>query len=111
VRLSGVEKSILCSVISRVTTDVNIPRFCLVDCRYVKPRQLTVPEFLEEVTTSDGILYLQPGLPKLDIEGFAAEFKKSDHYKDILRVVDSPEIVEEFWVEVRPRAPLRILKA
>ncbi|CAM6101594.1 unnamed protein product [Calypogeia fissa] len=66
---------------------------------YVKPRQLTVPEFLEEVTTSDGAMYLQPGFPTLSIEGFVTEYKKSDQYKDILRVVDNPEVVEDFWVE------------
>lgn len=75
--------------------------FWLVYCRYCKPRQLTVPEFMEEVTTSDGAMFLQPGFPRLSVEGFVTEYKKSDQYKDICRVVDSPEVMQEFWVQVR----------
>lgn len=73
----------------------------LLYCRYVKPRQVTVPEFLEEVTTSDGAMFLQPGFPILDIEGFVEAYKKSDQYKDVCRVVNNPEVVEDFWVEVK----------
>lgn len=69
---------------------------------YVKPRQLTVAEFLEEVTSTDGARYLQPGFSTLGIEGFVAEYKKSDQYKDICRVVDNKELVEELWVEGAP---------
>ncbi|KAJ7522819.1 hypothetical protein O6H91_18G028200 [Diphasiastrum complanatum] len=66
---------------------------------YVKPKHVGVGEFLEEVTTSEGLKYLQPGFSRLDLDGFLSAYKSSDIYKDICRVVDDPEVHQEFWVK------------
>ncbi|KAL2613833.1 hypothetical protein R1flu_025525 [Riccia fluitans] len=66
---------------------------------YFKPNHVSIAEFLEEVTTPEGVRYLQAGFPRLDFDGFEAAFKNSDCYKDICRVVDSPELLQEFWMQ------------
>lgn len=46
---------------------------------------------------------LQPGFPILGIEGFVEAYKNSDQYKDVCRVVNNPEVVEDLWIEVKCR--------
>jgi hypothetical protein len=67
--------------------------------RYVKPKNLSISEFLSEVTTPEGAHYLQPGYPKLMVEEFAANFLLSPTFRDIRRVVNSSDLLEELWVE------------
>ncbi len=67
--------------------------------RYVKPKNLSVSEFLSEVTTPEGAHYLRPGYPKLMVEEFAANFLLSPTFRDIRRVVNSSDLLQELWVE------------
>ncbi|KAG6540811.1 hypothetical protein Mapa_017836 [Marchantia paleacea] len=66
---------------------------------FYKPKHVSIAEFLEEVTTSDGLKYLQSGFPRLDLNDFEAAYKNSDAYKDVCRVVDSPELLHQYWVQ------------
>ncbi|BBN17690.1 protein MpABCG27 [Marchantia polymorpha subsp. ruderalis] len=66
---------------------------------FFKPKHVSIAEFLEEVTTSDGLQYLQPGFQRLDLNGFETAYKNSDAYKDVCRVVDSPELLHQYWVQ------------
>jgi hypothetical protein len=69
----------------------------------VKPKNLSISEFLSEVTTPEGAHYLRPGYPKLMVEEFAANFLLSPMFQDIHRVVNSssedPLCLQQFWVE------------
>jgi ABC-type multidrug transport system ATPase subunit/ABC-type multidrug transport system permease subunit len=66
---------------------------------YVKPKNLSISEFLSEVTTPEGAHYLRPGHPKLMVEEFAANFLLSPTFRDIRRVVNSSDLLQELWVE------------
>ncbi|KAH7282783.1 hypothetical protein KP509_35G047300 [Ceratopteris richardii] len=69
---------------------------------YRKPKHLSTGEFLQEVTTPDGAAYLQPGFSRLSVEEFVIKYKSSDTYKDVLRVVNSSELVQQLWVQGAP---------
>lgn len=69
--------------------------------RYVKPNHLSTSEFLQEVTTPEGVRYLQPGYPRLERDDFVASFLLSPTFRDICRVVDSVDLVQELWLQVR----------
>ena len=71
--------------------------------RYKKPRHLSVGEFLQEVTTEDGAVYLQPGFRKLNLDEFILLYKNSDMHQDICRVIDSPGLLQQLWVQVCTR--------
>jgi hypothetical protein len=55
---------------------------------------------LEEVTMEDGVAYLRPGFKRMNLEDFVDAYKNSNMYKDICRVLESPELVQELWVQV-----------
>jgi hypothetical protein len=59
-----------------------------------------VGEFLQEVTTEDGVAYLQQGYRKLTLDEFILLYKNSDMHQDICRVIDSPGLLQELWVQV-----------
>ncbi|MCO5571123.1 hypothetical protein L7F22_024855 [Adiantum nelumboides] len=69
---------------------------------YKKPKHLSTGEFLQEVTTADGAEYLQPGFRKLTVEDFVIAYKSSSLYRDVLRIVNGPELVQELWVQGVP---------
>eukprot|EP00250_Pteridium_aquilinum_P022489 c25391_g2_i1 orf=308-5194(-) len=69
---------------------------------YKKPKHLGTGEFLQEVTTGDGVVYLQPGFRKLTLEDFVISYKNSNLYRDICRIVNSSELVQELWVQGSP---------
>lgn len=50
-------------------------------------------DFLQEVTTPEGRLFLQPGFKHLDTEDFAKAYKSSDLYRELLRVVEGSKVV------------------
>lgn len=76
----------------------------LICFRYVKPRHFSTSEFLSDVTTPEGVRYLQPGYPKLEREDFIASFLLSPTFRDIRRVVDSADPTrEQVWVQVSVR--------
>lgn len=76
----------------------------LICFRYVKPRNFSTSEFLSDVTTPEGVRYLQPGYPKLEREDFIASFLLSPTFRDIRRVVDNADSTQEqVWVQVTIR--------
>ena len=56
---------------------------------------------MQEVTTTDGAAYLRPGFKKMEIEDFVDAYKSSNMYRDICRILDNPELVQELWVQVK----------
>lgn len=52
-------------------------------------------DFLQELTTPQGRLYLQPGFKHLDMESFVRAYQSSDLYKDMMRVVNDQEVRPE----------------
>ena len=72
----------------------------LICFRYHKPKHLSTNEFLSDVTTPEGVRYLQPGRTRLDREEFVAKFLLSPTFRDIRRVVDSSDLVQEYWIQV-----------
>jgi hypothetical protein len=73
----------------------------LIFFRYVKPKHFSTSAFLSEVTTPEGVRYLQPGYPPLEREDFIASFLLSSTFRDIRRVVDCADSTQEqIWVQV-----------
>eukprot|EP00897_Mesotaenium_endlicherianum_P003134 jgi/Mesen1/2849/ME000174S02102 len=66
---------------------------------YLKPAHMEVPEFLVDVASEDGAQYLQSGYARLDLDGFVRAYESSAHFQDVLRVVESPELVEQIYVQ------------
>uniref|UniRef100_A0A7I4CW03 ABC transporter domain-containing protein n=1 Tax=Physcomitrium patens TaxID=3218 RepID=A0A7I4CW03_PHYPA len=66
---------------------------------YLKPKHLSTSEFLSDVTTPEGVRYLQPGFTRLNREDFVASFLLSPTFRDIRRVVHSGDSVQEHWVQ------------
>lgn len=88
-----------------VTLFVGVPSYNLIkislSCvRYLKPKHLSTSEFLSDVTTPEGVRYLQPGFTRLNREDFVASFLLSPTFRDIRRVVHSGDSVQEHWVQV-----------
>ncbi|KAL3683081.1 hypothetical protein R1sor_001103 [Riccia sorocarpa] len=74
-----------------------IPYFA--ELGYTKPKHVDVADFLQEITTPDGIHFIEPGFRPLNTEEFHAAYLKSDMYTDVLRVVNNPKVVQEIWVQ------------
>lgn len=68
--------------------------------RYLKPKHLSTCEFLSDVTTSEGARYLKPGCARLSREDFVTQFLLSPTFRDIRRVIDNTDLVQEHWVQV-----------
>lgn len=68
--------------------------------RYFKANHVSTNEFLSEVTTPEGVRYLRPGYPRLEHEDFVASFLLSPTCRDIRRVVNCVDNVEELWAQV-----------
>ncbi len=56
-------------------------------CRYVKPNHVDVADFLQEVTTEEGIHFLLPEFQ------FVKAYMDSDMYKDVLRIVNNTQVI------------------
>ncbi|GJP85672.1 hypothetical protein CLOP_g15782 [Closterium sp. NIES-67] len=64
---------------------------------YLKPLHMSVPEYLQHVTTEGGGA-LRSGKKKLLLDGFVRAYKKSPYYKNILRVTSSPAPLLLLWI-------------
>lgn len=60
--------------------------------RYVKPKHVDVADFLQEVTTPDGLQFLQSGYTPLTTDGFVEAYMDSDLHRDVLRIVNSTKV-------------------
>ena len=61
-------------------------------CRYVKPKHVDVADFLQEVTTTEGVQFLKPDHKHFTVEEFVRAYMASDMYKDVLRIVNNQEV-------------------
>jgi hypothetical protein len=62
-------------------------------CRYVKPNHVDVADFLQEVTTEEGIHFLLPEFRHLTSNEFVKAYMDSDMYKDVLRIVNNTQVI------------------
>ena len=58
----------------------------------MKPKHVDVADFLQEISTEEGIRYLPPGQKQLTINEFVNAYMASDMYKDIERILDDPKV-------------------
>lgn len=70
---------------------------------YLKPVHVEAAEFLSEVTSEEGAQYLQEGRERLNLPGFVAAYAESAYFRDVMRVVEAPEVLQEIFVQVGPR--------
>lgn len=66
---------------------------------YQKPEQLETAEFLIDLATERGLQHLQPGFEPLSHEGLVAAYEKSSIHQAMMRIVDSPELIEHIWMQ------------
>ena len=59
-------------------------------------------EFLEDIAAGDSSQYIVPGATPLTLEEILECYKASDHYKDILRIVNGDDAKHTYWVESEP---------
>ncbi|KAL2652756.1 hypothetical protein R1flu_020884 [Riccia fluitans] len=85
------------SIIYQGPKDDIIPYFS--ELGYTKPKHVDVADFLQEITTADGVHFIEPGFRPLNTEEFHAAYLKSDMYADVLRIVNNPKVVQEIWVQ------------
>ncbi|KAG0601370.1 hypothetical protein M758_11G105200 [Ceratodon purpureus] len=75
---------------------------------YVKPNHVDVADFLQEISTEEGVGYLTPGHKHLTVDGFVSAYMASDMYKDIVRILDNKQDAEELWLEAKKPLGLKI---
>ena len=66
----------------------------------MKPSHVEDAEFLAEVTAEEGSQYLQAGREALGLGGFVSAFEESPFHRDVMRVVDAPDILQQIFVKV-----------
>jgi ABC-type multidrug transport system ATPase subunit len=76
---------------------------------YVKPNHVDVADFLQEVTTEEGIHFLLPEFRHLTSNEFVKAYMDSDMYKDVLRIVNNTQNVQELWLDVAKPLGLSIV--
>ncbi|OAE18414.1 hypothetical protein AXG93_3426s1070 [Marchantia polymorpha subsp. ruderalis] len=74
-----------------------IPYFA--ELGYAKPKHVDVADFLQEITTSDGVHFVQPGFLPLTHEEFHAAYLRSEMHADVERIVNNPKTIQELWVQ------------
>lgn len=64
--------------------------FCFL-CSYVKPLYMESNEFLEDIIAGAGSKYIEPERTPLTIDEITASYRVSDHYKDVMRIVNDDD--------------------
>lgn len=59
----------------------------------MKPNHVDVADFLQEISTEEGLGYLVPGFTHLTTDDFVNAYMASDMYKDIVRIIDDQEVI------------------
>jgi hypothetical protein len=59
-------------------------------------------EFLEDIVAGDSLRYIAPGATPLTLEELLECYRASDHYKDVMRVVNGDYAKHTYWVESEP---------
>lgn len=68
----------------------------------MKPSHVESGEFLEDIVAGDGSQYMVPGATPLILDELVECYRASDHYKDIMRIVDRNDVKHTYWVESEP---------
>ncbi|ERN03264.1 ABC transporter G family member 36 isoform X1 [Amborella trichopoda] len=66
---------------------------------YTKPLHVDSGAFLEDIASGQGSQYIAPGFAALSVEELAKCYKMSDHYKDVMRIVEGEDIKCTYWVK------------
>ncbi|WCJ26876.1 ABC transporter G family member 36 [Euphorbia peplus] len=69
---------------------------------YGKPTHIESNEFLEDIAAGNGSQYLTPGATPCTLFDLVEIYRTSDHYKDIIRIVDKDDVMHTYWVESEP---------
>lgn len=64
--------------------------FCFL-CSYVKPLYMESNEFLEDIIAGPGSKQIEPKQTPLTIDEIIASYRVSDHYKDVMRIVNDDD--------------------
>ena len=67
----------------------------------MKPSHVEDAEFLAEVTAEEGSQYLQAGREALSLSGFVSAYEDSPFHRDVMRVLDTPDMLQQIFIEVR----------
>lgn len=71
-------------------------------CRYEKPLHVESAEFLEDIVAGYGSQYIAPEATPLSIDQLVGNYRNSDHYKDIIRIVTGDRVKHTYWIETEP---------
>ncbi|KAL3725768.1 hypothetical protein ACJRO7_030749 [Eucalyptus globulus] len=66
---------------------------------YIKPLHVESNEFLEDIAAGDGSKYMASGATSSTLEELVECYNTSDHYQDILRIVQGDEVKHTYWVD------------
>ncbi|XP_059654383.1 ABC transporter G family member 39-like [Cornus florida] len=69
---------------------------------YKKPSHVESAEFLEDIVAGYGSQYMGSEAIPLTIEELVECYRASDHYRDIMRIVDGDDVKHTYWVESEP---------
>lgn len=64
--------------------------FCFL-CSHVKPLYMESNEFVEAIIAGAGSKYIEPERTPLTIDEIIASYRVSDHYKDVMRIVNDDD--------------------
>lgn len=59
-------------------------------------------EFLKDIAAGDGFHYIVPEATPLTLEELVECYRASDHYKDVMRIVNGDDAKHTYWVESEP---------
>ncbi|XP_027158635.1 ABC transporter G family member 40-like [Coffea eugenioides] len=69
---------------------------------YEKPLHVESAEFLEDIVAGYGSRYIAPEATPLSIDQLVGNYRNSDHYKDIIRIVTKDKVKHTYWIETEP---------
>nr|POE57771.1 pleiotropic drug resistance protein 1 [Quercus suber] len=64
---------------------------------YIKPSYVESSEFLKDIAAGDSSQYIVPGATPLTLEELVECYRASDHYKDIMRIVNGDDVKHTYW--------------
>ncbi|KAJ0078484.1 hypothetical protein Patl1_23940 [Pistacia atlantica] len=66
---------------------------------YVKPSYVESHEFLEDIVVGAGSRYCALGAIPLTLDELVECYRVSDHYKDVMRIINGDDMKHTYWVE------------
>lgn len=68
----------------------------------MKPSHVESGEFLEDIMAGQGSQYLAQGARSLSLDELTECYKSSDHYNDVMRIVNGEDVIHTYWIESEP---------